>query len=196
MPNRIPSTAPVAAMSLSPTKPGQIVHVPLSGARPIVFNRDPGRWFGSLSLNRVGIGKEDIGNDIETWLTALDGQNEIGEVDIQRPALPVPAGTTVAAVFIGSNHVRVTPSVNIPGASSRYWVRIVNRIYKIISVDASGPVRILNLWPPALPTVGDEIEPGKWMRIIRSQEAQRLVHTPAFYGPWSLEFQEYPWADV
>ena len=196
---RMPLAAPDFDVTLHPLTPGQLVHRPLSGARPLVLTRDPGRWGGRVAINRVGRGDHAIGEDMETWLTAIAAAGgPVGEIRIRRDVVPVPANTYAAAVQAGPGHVRVTPTNRIPDATARQWVRIGPRMYRVVQVVIVGDFPILYCWPPALPDVGAVMAPGEWMQISLA-DAQRggpdLPRMASFYGPWTVNFEEFPWPD-
>ena len=195
MANRIPTVALPIAVELRPVKPGQIDHEPLSGADdPVVFTRNPGRWEGRLALQRVGVGDESIGQQVEAWLAGLDGVSVTGEIQIYRPVVPVVGVVTVTAMTVGDGYLEITPSVTVAGAAVGQFLRINGRMFMVTAIQENLNPQALRLWPPAPLDVanGDALVRGEWLRIRRSGDPGVLIRRPSSYGPWQLDFRENP----
>ena len=193
---RIPSEARITAVELIPVKPGQINHEPLSGADPIVFSRDPGRWDGRIAIGQFGRGDEADGAMVSAWLSSLDGAAAVVEIKIYQEVVPVVGVVTVASVALVGSYVEIVPSSAVAGVAAGQFVRINNRMFQVGEVDAGNNPPALRLWPPAVGdvAVGDALVRGVWMRIRRRGDPQGLLRRPSFFGPWQLNFRESPGA--
>ena len=179
-------------VDLLPVRPGEIAHRPLSGAKPVVYGRDPGRWAGRLVLGRQY--KREHIREAEAFIAKFNGQANSQQIHTRRDVIPTVANVTVSSTgTIVADGVPVTPSAAISAKIGQY-ARIGRRLYLVTNVTKEA-IPVLTLWPPVAPAAGTAISPGKQLYV-------RLTKVPAppaerdggVWGPVTLEFEEDPYA--